>query len=490
MNGSSKMQSNVIVMKSKNEIVPTGYTQHILPVYTTAFGLAMVVDGELFTKTYDEQIVEIYQQLNDGIQIPNKDLNIIFNFAKDDSGKFQPEDLQPFTILSDGNKKLLVAFLDGNFPDYSHASAHSKEFYCVNEYLIPMITKLYELVNKDMTKLLGYLNTSGSTHKDLCNIASGPNGYGSIVLFANTGEVIHFDNNKGFGTYPWGWTTNTLNYTDGLKTKEGLQQKIGAALGLPSRTEMKTTVSLPLATLLPKIKPPAGKSNKEIKLWYRINNAEVDPTVQEPGNGMLPPDWERRPAITIKASRINYIPELVEILKTQGTSAAPDGDKSAGKDTAPHNIPQPPTTPSITEAPPWKETPFIINPKELPQAIAFVQKIDLNNQPLSLDEIDKAEKKNKTFIETMGLETFDRVLKMKPEAIGDFVDKFPDSAKLLIRDFIHKTIRLERTITELSDTIAGYQLDLEESEKKSAAILAGAASPSKTVLGLPTRKTA
>lgn len=474
------MHSNVVVFKNKGSLIPNGYLKQVEATYDKAFGLAMLWDKEIVSITTDDNLkASVFDVFDSQIQAEDeyKDIPQLFYFAANDTAKFQPEDLQPFTLLTDGDKKLLVAFLEGDFPDYDHASAHIKEFYAVNEYLKPKIESLYELVGRDISKLLGQLK-SGPNNHDILKASCNLGGRASVILFASNGEIVRIDSNKDFGSYPWGWTTNTLGFKDGLQSKEMLQQKI-ATLIMPTREVAKTDTTLPASVLLPKVRPPQGLSNKSTKEWYRANNAEEDASLRAPANGILPMGWERRVPITIRKDRISKHPELVVLLNAANTSAAPDGPKEGGKDTAPHNLP-------IVE--PWKETPYVIDPKELPKVVDYLEKLDLNNTPISTEEMDNTEKKNKTLAELAGISS-DDYLRWKPAVIPDLVTKYPQATQLLLRDLIHKIGRLNHQLYVKGERIIELELEVDDIATKYKNLLTGAAA-TKPGLTMPSKKTA
>lgn len=201
------MSSGVIIRRKAGVFVPTDYAKRAIEANPTAWGVALVTEGELMLNKGTGLDLELFQDTQKDFEKQD----ITFGLVSSPSA-ISLEDISPFTILSNTDKEetpLLVAFIDGRFPQYEQSqSSHPAEFFVANEYLIPKLQEMFDLTGGDIAKVMEVLKKP-HFKKDMLLTAT-PSGV--ITFVSATGEALTFAKTDDASEYSWGWVSRNYDY--------------------------------------------------------------------------------------------------------------------------------------------------------------------------------------------------------------------------------------------------------------------------------------
>lgn len=309
-----KMNTGVILIKNKDQVIPEAYLKMVQKEYPSLMGLATVVDGKLLSNSTSIKEGVIDPESISDTQTELKDKTIVFFLGKTDHEPLD-DDKQPYTLLStNAGDALVVGFLTGEFPGlYQIESTKSDKFFLAEEFLKPTFEKNYNLVGQDFTKFVDDLRTKLTQLSIHAQMGEGS----CITLLLHTGELLTFKKNiKTTSTFPWGHTSNTLGYTEvPPKSEEPPKTNKLSLTGKPktvpiiAQKEPVLDKQPTTATAIPAnagdefimiFPPPGMKDHKLIQKWY------------DKHCGHKPSDWKNKPAVKVKKTR------AVQILKSEG----------------------------------------------------------------------------------------------------------------------------------------------------------------------------
>lgn len=407
-----------IVERRDGASIPDAYLEIVLDKRPSCLGAAMVKDGaiQIAQAPAAVEIEDLKKTMGEGMP------RTTYFFGKYPTD-FIEELLQPFHLLKDEQDQVtLVAFLEGDFSKFALAgSDHSNEFFCVQNYLIPKVQQMYRLVDGNMAKLVEELKQP-ITYREVGS-QTFSTGDGTIVLVASVGDPIVITKNEKKREFPWGWTSDTLGYTEAVEHKpdeKPVEEKKGFKFGIPSLGKASVPASPPAPPLPPEDKPedkpkervvkgpkppvapvikegyelvtllvPKNQSSKDTKKWFRSQLA-----------GELPADWSTITAIQVqRKKKDNTVKSFTDIPRSAATPPA-----VTGKDTATHHI-------ASTEpiAQPTSKLPIIPADEAVKLANHFMKRSDVLNQTpqgdavLDLEAIANIETKLPTFADKANL---------------------------------------------------------------------------------------
>jgi hypothetical protein len=189
--------NGVILEQKAGSKIPGEITEAAYKEYPNCFGYAAASNGELLIGA---GTTHGYEDVTGALDICNEMFtNVICHLGKGDSMK--EEDAQPFLLLKDdAGKALLVAFLEGDFDNHQSDNGHTNEATCVKDYLMPQVDMLYELADKDISKLMLVLQKP-ATQKTLISYFGER---GSIIFLNHKGETANAEVNDNRRSFDWG----------------------------------------------------------------------------------------------------------------------------------------------------------------------------------------------------------------------------------------------------------------------------------------------
>lgn len=299
---------SAIVLKKVKQLVSDGYLTRALEHNKNGLGFA-VHDGKEPTIAFERGLGPWDLQTIKGIQETYQDYGVIFNLMNL-TDKNKEDDVQPFVILGDEQNPVLVGFAEGDFFNFiASGSDHANEYFLFNKFLIPKIRKLYDSLNGELSFLLKELNDP-VTKQDMVNTC-GPNG--TIVLLANTGETLMFDNNALKREYEWGVVSKHYGYEEATKTSKVMEflkkKKAEAKVPIIADTKpieqpivKKDTPAIVETKPDTAVRPDSGTEWVEFKPGPEISKKKLKKLYRRYNLGTLPSNWEERPIIRYKPS--------------------------------------------------------------------------------------------------------------------------------------------------------------------------------------------
>ena len=302
----------VIVGRHAGKDIPDEYLNKVREEFDTCYGYAFAEDGSIqMLHSNGLPPADGDGSFQNTMKVFPQPSLLYLGSADTD---YHEDDLQPFTILEDDEKRpLLVAFLEGDFSGfYQKESAHSNEFFVVNKVLREEVMNLWQDCEQDIDKLVTALKEP-RTFRAMKKMFTGR---GAIVLLVANGETIIYSENKDAGSFPWGWTTNKLDYSEEEPEKKEEETKPTAGVNLRAMLEAQkkggkakaeTKTSVPETKTDTKVPDGTGKEKKEepvnnkgeqiffpppdvqgkaLRKWYGRNM-----------QGGKPSNWESRPGI-------------------------------------------------------------------------------------------------------------------------------------------------------------------------------------------------
>lgn len=399
---------------------------------------------------------ETWEEIRENIlafQEQLKDHTSLFVFADTpglvsvNGDNIETHDMQPYVLLSDGDKVKLIAMLRGDFSGFSKTeSSHPAEYFAVVEEIIPHVQDAYALVDNNIDKLMTHLRTSTVFKKDLQKLYTGDTGI--ISLFACNGDLLSIPAKDGLTIETeFGWTTLG---TDGVKSetkKEGTVSKLGNKLlnkltmpkketPPPPAPEPKTDTAVPAPKMVRC--PPEVTGKKNIRNWYETHA------------GWKPDRYVDKPLVEVRfpggKAPIKDLKDLGEAVAA--TAAEPEPSK---KDLTAKNIP--PSTGPVSHGSSATVAQSLIIPAEIKEKIKadslVIKTLDQSSQQVPThEEMLAVEERFSSFSDQTGID-LEALFFWKPKDIAYFTSNYP-----------------ETVVSMVQSLIAGYARKLEASEKK------------------------
>lgn len=372
------------------------------------------------------------------IREEHADRKITFKFY---NGNDQvPEiDQQPFVILKDGDKDLLVAFLEGEFPAYK-GKEHSPEFHVVQTDLSEMIKAIYQEKEESLLETMKTLETPMCRRSMLSMLR--PNG--SITLVAAVHDPVVYSVGGEGAEYSFGYISRThgyletplkdlpkvveadsskpKSYKDLLKEKQAAKKPVhvtdkGTAVNV---ADLKTTTSVPAISQKPDPKkllhPPTTLHGKKLRQWYTKNF-----------NVPLPHLWNKR--CGMEAAHLRDGSPLWHIVMGSGVTPVEEPDDETDEVIE--------ETKPVTEAP--GRPAVITDPLPIVGPLEKKKIVDRKISPVPASQIQEQETKHKPFSEQIA-ERLENIL------LWDYVDYHRlshDALATLANEFRYKIIHLQ-----------------------------------------------
>lgn len=205
--------AGTIVIKGAGQLIPEAYINILTDRRKSGVGVASASPEQMLLSVCGDALAtaDVMAAQEEGKEFP-----AVFYFASHPD-KANVDDIQPYVLLKDDkDQPLVLGFVEGNFSEYAdEKSERADGFHLAMTYLIPKISQFYNMVGHDIGRLEQELR-SPIVSTEMKRL---PSARGAIVLMLRNGACIDYnkDNMLG-GTFPWGWTSDTLGYTENAGT--------------------------------------------------------------------------------------------------------------------------------------------------------------------------------------------------------------------------------------------------------------------------------
>jgi len=295
----------IIIGKNKDKVIPDAYLEKVLAEfgptsdakYHLSIGVAFPSNGivEHFEETPSTPTLDSVKEAMEAFPSDS-----VYYFARSDS-EIQKEDLQPYSLIqNDEGKSILMAFLEGTFPSYENNDTHMPEHYVITDYVEGKLGEVWGQQEEDLTKVLKVIRTE-TFKREFTNLFI-PRGM--ITLIAGTGEIFSYAKNDIAGSYPWGWTSNKLDYLEGGAVSNTVS-KAGQTLAEKLRASAGKTTSVPITAPKTDTKIPDKVVPDEEITVPHFNNGSARKKWFNRNFQFKPEDWRtcsKVPAKLLKAS--------------------------------------------------------------------------------------------------------------------------------------------------------------------------------------------
>jgi hypothetical protein len=212
------MIKTVLVTRHPGQQLAAEFKTKLLDTYSTAFGFASPQGGvHVDIDRYVANDHVLSEQLN-LVEETYKDDKIFYWFCYADEGEINIESLQPFVLLTNGEegdkeRNMLVAMSSGDLSkhDATEESEFTNDYRMLNALLTPKVAELAEMADGNLDILMAYLDKPVFRNNLKEHLAPS----GNLILISATGKAhAYAENPKEHGEFKWGFTTNTLGYTE------------------------------------------------------------------------------------------------------------------------------------------------------------------------------------------------------------------------------------------------------------------------------------
>lgn len=197
-----------IVGKKAGALIPGILLDTLLKTFPDQVGGASAGEGSIILLQNEALSVEQIEEIQSEI----KELPCILYIGQT-SVPMNDECKQPYVLLRDDDgSEQLVAFIDATIRGYTKAeSAKPPEYFFVHDYLIEKCEEIYADCDGDISKFMKKIGGSTSFKKDVLNVFGDR---GMLALMASDGDVVIIEKNSGAVEYPWGYASQSLDYTE------------------------------------------------------------------------------------------------------------------------------------------------------------------------------------------------------------------------------------------------------------------------------------
>ncbi len=255
--------ANLVLAINKDQDTPTEYLAEAAKKYPKFGGAACIENGVLSIFDGADVTPDQIDQMRQAAPGTTMVIRLY-------SGEQQPEDGQPFVLLEDADKNIvLAAFADGDFTSFAQTeSGFSPEYHAINDYLIPKVDELiakHNVGDASMADVLKMVVTDLAQSRTELDTALFGSKRGVICIMSTNGDLLHLQmGNPVALKAPWGWASDHCG-TVKVEEKKLTFQRRGQTLAAPAAAVEKTTDVADMTW----IKPPATvQTNQDIKSWY------------------------------------------------------------------------------------------------------------------------------------------------------------------------------------------------------------------------------
>lgn len=191
------MSKGMILEKIAGKAIAPEIVSVIPTVYPESMGYALMMDDAGKTKLYVGRGLAT-SQLEEYLGVL-EDSNVIFSFG--DSIAKNENEHQPYVLIqNDKGGPELVAFVEGDYPDYHETDGSHDTTNFIKNYLIPKVDELAELLDNDLDKMASALQKPTTVN----DIKSKCTGRGVVTLMFSNGVSFTIEENDKRKSFDWG----------------------------------------------------------------------------------------------------------------------------------------------------------------------------------------------------------------------------------------------------------------------------------------------
>lgn len=248
------MHMGTIVVKNKDGMVPDDLLSSILKTHGAYVGMAYAIDGHVHVTKLKKTVP--FATIKGALE-KFKDKMLMSFFGSSSDELIEMADVQPFVLLEDEKKNpLVVAYLDGDFSQFDKAdSTHSGQYFAVQNYIIPRISKMWKYAGGDFTKFTEELRDA-TFEQDIVNTMIGDRG--SIAFLTGNGDVEIYSVAGDDSTIEgdWGWSSD--DHEEEPVAAEAGDELLSALTAPTAKTEVPKGSARSLQTSKPVVTSSSG----------------------------------------------------------------------------------------------------------------------------------------------------------------------------------------------------------------------------------------
>lgn len=339
-------QSGVIITRKASCMIPNDFLELVLKENPHGMGITKYSDEGMENNKFpgDEVTLDFLQETMKTFM----DEAMTMHFVNSPNA-LNLDDVPPYILVGDDEEPELVCFIEGEFPGFvKKDSTHPDTFFYINEFLIPKVKDIAELVDDDIDKIMKAIEKP--TFKKEALVHSTSRG---VLAFVAGDKTVYLSNADDSAEFDWGWASKTYGY--GKTQKAEPEKKAKAAF--PKRStvrepaaaakqeevpdiqqkiadDIKSKADAKPKIVVKKAKPPANWNRKDRGLFYKHKI------------GFKPIGWQDSPEVDVYVDESGKILNLRDIEKL-GLSAAAIPKlnnkmphEPQDKDVTPEHIPQ------------------------------------------------------------------------------------------------------------------------------------------------------
>jgi hypothetical protein len=343
-----------VISKKQGHDIPDDFLALVIKNCSTGIGMAMAMDDTkelLWSRDFGAPDLKDFSSALKAYK--DKEL-CLYAFESDD--EFADDGFSPFAICPKDDKPEIVAFVDGEFPDWEQDEGttpyYPSAYHYVKNNLQPKITQIYNLCKGDLDATFEAINTPLMA-EEILNVESG-----TVLILTGKGRALSLSvGNDREMDYTWGEVSDCFGFlankpaeTSGrVSLKDLAAPKTYTALGTVQASITGRSTDAPIEPA--KViwgKPPADIIGKHARMrWYLKFSGVVpkDVNKKDPPLVMIKPEYWSLEGTGFLMAKDEPVLKGMEALAAHPAAAA--AQPNADKDTAPKHIaPTDPIKPS------------------------------------------------------------------------------------------------------------------------------------------------
>lgn len=337
--------TGVTIRRNALHEIPEDYLKRALENNPTAWGVSIVTPEGIMINSGDECDVEL-------IQSTCKEFNerdIIFYLCNSEVA-INMEDVSPFTIVEVEEEPKLIAYVTGEYNGFKKVdSSHPTAYHLVEDYLLPKVQNLWEMLDGDMDKVIAQIEKPLFKKELMQNATSSA----AITILASNGKAVTFAQGEGPSEYKWGWVSQNYGYAMAAPAAPKQEAKPKSMVGGKSTVREKAVPSTPVVNKDSAIAPPKTEGASVVKN-YSIRKVKPRPTDSRKDRkifyqrnlGYCPIGWENSVEIEVyvdPATNLSLTHQEVKRLglESLGLTKLNNPPRAHGKDVENNHVPTP-----------------------------------------------------------------------------------------------------------------------------------------------------
>lgn len=235
-----------IVQRSEGKTIDEEYLKIVTSEYNGYIGLMIPLDGDGNPGTITSQVFDDVEEALTDIKDTAEGVTSPFVII---CGKgCIDEDRQPFIIMTKDDKTpLCTVMLEGNFAgsgfEPNGNESHCDEWYVVQQYLLPKLTRLAGDLDENQAKMVEYLEDKFNQNEILKSICPLVGARCEVLILFSNGQTVNLKKGDLHRSFEWGETSNALTYGNGPTATPEPENK---AKGILGKLANKAKTSVPM----------------------------------------------------------------------------------------------------------------------------------------------------------------------------------------------------------------------------------------------------